>query len=251
MDNYALVIDISSDEENNRYSTPIKTLPINMVGRLDLSNTSTEVPPGSERELNGSIVNLNLTNVSASTFESGPSPRNFGIDIIPERTAPSEEGEIFVTEAYTGNESESSFFEEPDSPRGMPPLQAAPILRDVTNLSPTQYEPPEKAGKSDDLNEPSAAETEETWGLDLNGTTEFYSLAGRGSWFSSTKIHQRKQPVTIVKEIAHCHGLPIFVREGPCRDPLPVAISTAVQESRLLQEELDTVTISFTEPNFD
>ena len=29
------------------------------------------------------------------------------------------------------------------------------------------------------------------------------------------------------------------------RDPLPVAISTAVQESRILQEELDTVTISF------
>ena len=154
MDNYALVIDISSDEENNRYSIPIKTLPINMVGRQDLSNTSTEVHPGSQRELNGSFVNLNLSNVSASSFESGPSPRKFGIDIIPERTASSEEGETFVTEVLTRNESESSFFEEPDSPRGMPPLQAAPILRDVTNLSPTQYEPPEKAGKLDNLNEP-------------------------------------------------------------------------------------------------
>ena len=127
-----------------------------------------------------------------------------------------------MTEAYTGNESESSFFEEPDSPRGMPPLQAAPIFRDVTNLSPTQYEPPEKAGKLDDLNEPSAAETEETWGLDLNGTTEFYSLAGRGSWFSSTKIQrQRKQPVTIVKEIAHYHGLPAFRARGALSRPAP------------------------------
>ena len=88
MDNYALVIDISSDEENNRYSTPIKTLPNYMVGRLDLSDTSTEVHPGSERELNGSFVNLNLSNVSASTFEFGPSPRNFGIDITPERLPP-------------------------------------------------------------------------------------------------------------------------------------------------------------------
>ena len=135
-----------------------------MVGRLDLSDTSTEVHPGSERELNGSFVNLNLSNVSASTFESGPSPPKFGIDIIPERTASSEEGETFVTEALTGNESESSFFEEPDSPREMPPLQAAPLLRDVTNLSPTQYEPPEKAGKLDNLNEP--------FPLLINETTE-------------------------------------------------------------------------------
>ena len=36
-----------------------------------------------------------------------------------------------------------------------------------------------------------------------------------------------------------------------CRDPLPVAISNAVQESRILQEELDTVTISLTKPNFN
>ena len=48
MDNYALVIDISSDEENQRYSTPIKTLPVNMVGRLNLSDSSVEVWRGSE-----------------------------------------------------------------------------------------------------------------------------------------------------------------------------------------------------------
>ena len=193
-----------------------------MVGRLDSSDTSTEVHPGSERALNGSFVNLNLSNVSVSTFESGPSPRKFGIDITPEKNASSEEGKNFVTEAYTENESESSFFEEPDSPRGMPPLQAAPILKDVKNLSPTQYEHPEKAGKLDDLNEPSTAETEETCGLDLNGTTEFYSLAVRGSWFSSTKIQrQRKQPVTIVKEIAHCHGLPAFRARGDLSRPAP------------------------------
>ena len=47
MDNYALVIDISSDEENHRYSTPIKTLPVNMVGRLNLRDFSVEVWQGS------------------------------------------------------------------------------------------------------------------------------------------------------------------------------------------------------------
>ena len=202
MDNYALVIDISSDEENNRYSTPIKTVPMNMVGRLDLSDTSTEVHPGSEKEFNGSFVNLNLSNASVSIFQSGPSPRNFGIDIIPEKIASSEEGE---TEAFTGNEPESSFFEEPDSPRGMPPLLAAPVLRDVTNLSPAQYEPPEKAGKLNDLNEPSVAETEVMWGLTLNSSSEFYSLAGHGSRFSSTRVQrQRKQPILVTREIPHC-----------------------------------------------
>ena len=34
MKGYSLVIDISSDEENNRTSTPLKTLPLNTVGTL-------------------------------------------------------------------------------------------------------------------------------------------------------------------------------------------------------------------------
>ena len=63
MDNYALVIDISSDEENHRYSTPIKTLPVNMVGRLNLSDSPVEVWRESEADLNS-------TQESVSTFES-------------------------------------------------------------------------------------------------------------------------------------------------------------------------------------
>ena len=51
MAGFSLVIDISSDEENTRYSTPLKTLPVNMVGRLDLSDSSTEVYRGSDVEL--------------------------------------------------------------------------------------------------------------------------------------------------------------------------------------------------------
>ena len=51
MDGYALVIDISSDEENTRTSTPIKTLPLNLIRTLNISDSSTEVYRGSDAEL--------------------------------------------------------------------------------------------------------------------------------------------------------------------------------------------------------
>ena len=59
MNGYSLVIDISSDEENVRYSTLLKTLPVNMVGNLCYSLI--EAWCGSDPDLN-------------STFESGCSP---------------------------------------------------------------------------------------------------------------------------------------------------------------------------------
>ena len=49
MNNYSLVIDISSDEEANKTSTPIKTLPPNMVGYM--SDSSVEVYRGSDAEM--------------------------------------------------------------------------------------------------------------------------------------------------------------------------------------------------------
>ena len=93
MDNYALVIDVSSDEENNRYSTPIKTLPVNMVGRLSLSDFSVEVWRGSEASLNSSRT-------SASTFNCEPE-------------------EAFVVENQNEDESDD-YYEAPESPRVMP-----------------------------------------------------------------------------------------------------------------------------------
>ena len=50
MKGYSLAIDISSDEENNKNSTPIKTLPLNMVGRLKISDSSIEALRGSEAD---------------------------------------------------------------------------------------------------------------------------------------------------------------------------------------------------------
>ena len=49
MNSYSLVIDISSDEENAKTSTPLKTLPLNMIGSL--SDSSIEVYRGSDAEL--------------------------------------------------------------------------------------------------------------------------------------------------------------------------------------------------------
>ena len=73
MSGYSLVIDISSDEENQRHSTPIKTPPLNMVGTLNISDSSTEVYHGSEAELN-------------STYESECSPKR--VRLTPQEEKP-------------------------------------------------------------------------------------------------------------------------------------------------------------------
>ena len=102
MDKYALVIDISSDEENHRYSTSIKTLPVNIVGRLNLSDSSVEVWRGSEADLDS-------TQESASTFESDTE-------------------EAFLVKSHQKENSEV-YYEEPDSSREMPELTRAPHLQ--------------------------------------------------------------------------------------------------------------------------
>ena len=70
MDNYALVIDISSDEEEQRtmarQSTPIKVAPVNVITTLNLSGSSLEATKGSAEELMSSINELNLSNIPGS-----------------------------------------------------------------------------------------------------------------------------------------------------------------------------------------
>ena len=63
MDNYALVIDMSSDEENDRYSTTIKTLPVNMVGRLNFCDSSLKAWRGNEASLNSSRTSVSTFNI--------------------------------------------------------------------------------------------------------------------------------------------------------------------------------------------
>ena len=167
MDNYALVIDISSDEENNRYSTPIKTLQVNMVRRLNLSDSTVEVWRGSEADLESSQTSISLFN--------------------------SEPEEAFVVEREKESESDD-YYEEPDSSRDMPELTPAPVLKAITNAGMQEYPPHTKAEKLDDLSETSVREIEDRYGFNLD-EGELHCLAGRGNSFTSARIQRlRKQP---------------------------------------------------------
>ena len=200
MSNYELVIDISSDEEENevRQSTPIKTLPLNGITVLSLSEASLEATKGSAEEMMDSINSLNLSGISASTFETIGSPRKTNFDT----TSP---GEAFIVEGHSTETSEESYFEEPDTPRQLPPLQPAPVLRDMTNGELSLNEPPTKIDRLDDLTEPTMEDIENVYGIGLQSSSEFNSLCGRGARFTSTKLTRaRKQPVLITREIPHC-----------------------------------------------
>ena len=101
MDGYALVIDISSDEENTRTSTPVKTLPLNLIRTLKISDSSTEVYRGSDAELE-------------CTGESVCSPKR--AKLIPQK-----EKNMKVTfnlpPIISNVESDSDdYYEEPESP---------------------------------------------------------------------------------------------------------------------------------------
>ena len=90
MNGYSLVFDISSDEEIAKTSTPMKTLPVNLVGRLNLSDSSTEVFRGSDAEIN-------------STFESESSPKKI-------RLSPKKDMTFNLPPA--SKDSESDFYED-------------------------------------------------------------------------------------------------------------------------------------------
>ena len=94
--------------------------------------------------------------------------------------------------------------------------------------------------KLNDLEEPSLAGMEETWGLNLDNSTEFYTPVGRGGCYTSKKG----------REIANCLyelceksttalDLPHLKPEAPCHDPLPVGVQHVMQESNVPQEVLD------------
>ena len=214
MDNYALVIDISSDKENQRYSNPIKTLPVNMVGTLKLSDSSVEVWRGSEADLDSSTF-------SASTFESGCSPKKIKIILIKKQNA----RVTFALGTDRHTESEEDYFEEPQTHRQLPLLQRAPVLREISNTPPTGSELATKENVLKDLNEPLLKEMEAKYGLELENR-EYYATVGRGRSHHSTKARRPRQFRSREKYPTATLGQR-FVREGPCRDPLPVVIVLA------------------------
>ena len=103
MNGYSLVIDISSDEEKT--STPFKTVPVNMVGKLNTSDSSLEAWRSSDADL-------------VSTFESDCSTRK------PE---PTPKKKKFTRVSFklppVSNGTQSDYYEEPDAPERPRPLR--------------------------------------------------------------------------------------------------------------------------------
>ena len=181
-----------------RQSTPIKITPVNVITTLDLSGSSLEATKGSAEELMSSINELNLSNISASTFETIGSPRKITFGT-------SSPGEVFTVEGQAAEKSEESYYEEPDTPRQLPSLQSAPVLQDVTNHQHSTDEPPTKIDRLDDLMEPHINEIEESYGISLQDSPKYSPLCGRGTRYTSAKLtRMQKQPVLITREIPHC-----------------------------------------------
>ena len=145
-----------------------------------------------------SINDLNLSDISASTFETIGSPRKITFRAVSP-------GEEFMVESEAATLSDESYFEEPDTPRQLPPLQPAAVLRDMTNEELPYNGPPAKVDRLDDLMEPPVEEIENAYGINLRNSLEYSPSCGRGTRFTSTKLTRaRKQPVLITREIPHC-----------------------------------------------
>ena len=210
----SMIIDISSDEDVPYTSTPVKTLVVNGITTLDLSTSSTEANKGSiEDALVEEVSSLDLT---ASTFETVGSPRRINVKIM----SPSTNGE-FVVECP----KDESYYEEPDTPPSPPTLTPAPVLRELTNVSPESSQPVGKKGRrsTNDLSDISSDEGKENHlGVDFNSPTLKCTYGGRGVHYTSTKLKRnRKQPVLVTREIAHCPSYVTTRSRGALSQPAP------------------------------
>ena len=64
MENFdKIIVDISSNKEEGKLqSTHIKHMPLNMIGNLELNESSTEATKGSEEDLTNWLLDLNWMN---------------------------------------------------------------------------------------------------------------------------------------------------------------------------------------------
>ena len=180
MNGYDLVIDISSDEE--RTSTPIKSLPMNMVGRV--SDSSTEVYRGSDPDLNSSF----------ESHEKAPSlPKKKKIDKVSFKLPPT-----------TNLMSDSDYYEEPDSPTKLP-FPARPALKERGNIPVLGTERVASTAKLNDLNEPCISDIEVLYDLDLEDRNYYASLGrGRKNGSSGSLAKKNFHPDGIIKPFECC-----------------------------------------------
>ena len=240
-----------------------------------MSNSSVEVYRGSDAEM-----------VSTSESpETAPTPKK------KRRTGR-------VTFNLPSADSDTDYYEEPDSPqRLLSPIKRTPVLKRTEHIPVMGNEKMPNSEKLNDLNEPSLAELEALYSLDLEDRNYLASLgrgrgrhakntnqprlkenlrpniiirppeccpeeweqlekeareldeeerkirdmkAGRGRGPLQSRKYNGRPPVTIKKEIPHCHALPLSLSSrGACHDPLPVVILLAVLEYRDSAEDMD------------
>ena len=116
-----------------------------MVGRLDLSDSSTGVMRGSEADPNSSTFSI-------SAFESDISPKKLKISLIKK---PQHARVTFELDVI----SKDNYYEEADTPSPPPAVQPAPILKDVTQTYDYNKQTDDPVEKLNDLSEPEIEQT--------------------------------------------------------------------------------------------
>ena len=150
MAGYTLVIDISSDEENINHSTPIKTLPVNMVGRLGLSDSSSEAYRGSDPELDS---------ISESPVKMTPTPKKRKrLTKVSFALPPAE------------NVDSDDYYEEPETPTFPPQVKGEENFPSLGN------ERERETAVTQKENEPSVDKLEARYGLDIEDRQYFKSV---------------------------------------------------------------------------
>ena len=65
-------------------------------------------------------------------------------------------------------DTDKDYYKVSESPRQLPPLQPAPVLRNIAKVSPKSYVPPAIVDKLDDSSKLSARDIKEIHGIDLS-----------------------------------------------------------------------------------
>ena len=186
MNGFSLVIDISSDE--GMTSTPIKTVPVNMVGKLNISDSSLEAWRSTDAELD-------------STFESG-----YGV----RKTEPNPKKKMLARVSFNlpparGSISNSdNYYEEPDSPICQPSaLKPTMPLKEKFNIPQLGNERAPGTFKSGKQNEPSVMELEATYNLDVE-ERNYFAAMGRGRRASRivSLPRENRRPTSPLKDLS-------------------------------------------------
>ena len=210
MNSYSLVIDISSDEENAKTSTPLKSLPLDMIGSL--SDLSIKVYRGSDAELD-------------STFEY---PQKSGL--TPKKKK--KPGKVTFTLSPIGSPVSDSdeYSEEPPTPQKQPPLKPSPKINvpqeRLNDLNEPYSTGPTKKSAREYHEERCSLEEKEYFtklALELEQEEKkiAYMTAGRGRGPHHVRNYISCHPV-VIKEIPHCRALPLsLASRGALSRPAP------------------------------